>query len=883
MAAYAALVSLTNTMDQILNHPRLSISLHINQIQSLAMKVSFLLNFIERDYSHGVATKRAQLLESQIASAASAAEDVIESHVVDQIHGGSITLLDLDTVIEDMDYIKKKVIEFEEEITSGSKDDLPPAYSMPVTTSVRSFIADKNNTMVGFDEELNEILDKLTGQQSNRQIIPVVGMGGIGKTTLAKNAYEHSLILYHFDIRTWVTISQNYSVRGILLQLLSRLSIEIDSETDEQLLGEKLYKMLWGRRYLIVVDDIWSIEAWENVKRFFPDNSNGSRVVVTTRLSNVAIHFDNSLCLELNLLDEDKSWKLFCENVFGQAGCPPELEDIGMEIVNKCKGLPLSIVVIGGLLRKSRMTQEYWKSIAKDLISILNSGEEDDCLNILSLSYTYLPAYLKPCFLYMGNFPEDSAIRVSKLTKIWVAEGFIKPSTDQSLEEIARDHVNDLIDRNLILKHVLGSNGKIRLCKIHDLLRDLCLKIAKKDKFICMMEDTTRGIDGGRRIVLNEGIPTVHHSQVYPALKSTSLTTRTLLIRTDRGRMLPFNNRLLRVCNVSYEFNDKEIKLPKEIFDQVTLRYLRYNTKLNLSGKLPRSISLLWNMQTLIIKGSIQAPSEIWEMRQLRHLDIKSLYLSDPPPSYQNDDIVLQNLHTLKSVVDFEWSEEACKRAHNVKKVNMRFSRFKQRSCEYGLHNLCRLHKLESLKCSSYHRDDFLHNLTFPSSLKKLSLHGLWVCWEDLTKIGSLPHLEVLKLDYLYSADGVCEWNPIEGEFRRLKFLLIEDSDLVYCKAECSHYPVLETLALRRLHKLEEIPLDMGEISTLGVIDLYCCNESTAISAMKIAEEQENAGNEGLQVLVVFHEMAQVESFQKKIQQSKTSICNNFHLSPFIL
>ncbi|KAL7114853.1 hypothetical protein ACP275_04G147800 [Erythranthe tilingii] len=398
-----------------------------------------------------------------------------------------------------------------------------------------------------------------------------------------------------------------------------------------------------------------------------------------------------------------------------------------------------------------------------------------------------------------------------------------------------------------------------------------------------MMEDTTRGIDGGRRIVLNEGIPMVYHSQVYPTLKSTSLTTRTLLIRTDRGRMLPFNNRLLRVCNVSYGFDDKEIKLPKEIFDQVNLRYLRYNTKLNLSGKLPQCISLLWNMQTLIIKGSIQAPSEIWEMRQLRHLDIKSLYLSDPPPSYQNDDIVLENLHTLKSVVDFEWSEEAYKRAHNVKKVNIRFSRFKQRSCQYGLHNLCRLRKLESLKCSSYHRDDFLHNLTFPSSLKKLSLHGSWVCWEDLTKIGSLPHLEVLKLDYLYSADGVCEWNPIEGEFLRLKFLIIENSDLIYWNADCSHYPVLETLVLRRLHKLEEMPLDIGEIPTLGVIDLYCCNESTAISAMKIAEEQENAGNEALQVLVVFHEMAQVESFQKKIEQSKISISNNFHVSPFIL
>ncbi|KAL7153229.1 hypothetical protein ABFS83_04G152500 [Erythranthe nasuta] len=777
----------------------------MNQMGSIREKVGLLLDFVEND-THGVIREQLEFLESQIASAANAAEDLIESHVVDQIHAmkyakrnGSISAVDLQTVIEDMDSVTKKGMAFKDD--SGSRDDMHPTYSMPTTNSSTPLITTDKNTMVGFDEQLTRLLDKLTGQRSNRQIIPIVGMGGIGKTTLAKNAYEHSLIVQHFDIRTWVTISQN--------------------QIDEQLLGEKLYKRLWSRRYLIVIDDIWSIEAWEEVSRFFPDNNNGSRIVVTTRISNVATHFDSSL-FELSFLDEDQSWDLFCKKTFGEAGCPLELEDIGNEIVKKCKGLPLAICVIGGLLGRSHMTQKYWKNISKDLISILNSGEDENCSSILSLCYTYLPAHLKPCFLYMGIFPEDDEIRVSQLIKLWVAEGFIKLNQSQSLEEIARGYLNDLIDRNLILKQ-LGSTGRIKFCKIHDLLRDLSLKVAQKDEFICVMEDIQRGVERGRRIVCNE--------KNLQAKK----------------------------------------KLRRHIVDQVNMRYLAYNKRTRfLVVKLPSSIDVLWNLQTIIIrKNKIKAPSEIWEMRQLRHVDIYELHLPDPPQSgdQQQHEFVLQNLQTLKNVVNFVWSEEACKRVVNVRKLQIEYDSRSKSSNDYFLYNICHLHKLESLTCLPYSLHNLLQNLTFPSSLKKLYLVGSKVHCKDLTVIGSLPNLEVLNLDDVSAVEPV--WNPVEGEFLRLKYLFISYTDLVQWNADSSHFSVLEKLFLTQMYKLEEVPLDIGEIPTLGFLQLLECSESAAISAMRIAEEQENNGNEELQVRVVFDSKEKFESFQEKMQQSE--------------
>ncbi|XP_057776505.1 disease resistance protein RPP13-like [Salvia miltiorrhiza] len=254
------------------------------------------------------------------------------------------------------------------------REDQPPTHSTPQYTQTG-----EETAMVGFRDELIQLLHELTGQRSNLHTISIVGMGGMGKTTLAKNIYAHQLIIERFDIRAWATVSQQYNAKQILEQLLSGLGKSSDKSVDE--LGEQLHKTLFGRRYLIILDDIWSVEAWDEVRRFFPDNGNGSRILLPTRLSDVANDCGSS-CFSKNLLDENESWELFCKKAFQNEDCPSELEEVGKEIVRLCKGLALSIVVIGGSLLKSPRTVGYWKSVAKDIESSPNSKEKEESLDM---------------------------------------------------------------------------------------------------------------------------------------------------------------------------------------------------------------------------------------------------------------------------------------------------------------------------------------------------------------------------------------------------------------------------------------------------------------------------------------------------------------------
>ncbi|KAJ0870079.1 putative P-loop containing nucleoside triphosphate hydrolase [Helianthus annuus] len=360
------------------------------------------------------------------------------------------------------------------------------------TTSGNSLGSKKilDNIFVGIDRDAELIRDKLVDDGKKLDVVSIVGMGGIGKITVATKVFNDGYVKHHFRIRVWVTVSQTYDKRAVLIQILESIRDQLDLEkASDSRLRELVHKHLMGRRYLIVIDDIWHIETWDNLKLFFPHGDNGSRILITSRITEVAKHANlDGMILPLGCLNKEKGWELLCQKVFRGNKYPEWSLKPGMRIVESCHRLPLAVVVIAGVLAKEAWNEKFWMEIAYSA-SLYIVGDQNGCLEILGLSYNNLPLHLRECFLYLGGFPEDYMFKVRDLIWLWVAEGFIQQTENKSLEDIAEGYLMDLIDRNLVIvAHRSKSNEGVTACKVHDLVKELCLKKAKEERFILQTE-----------------------------------------------------------------------------------------------------------------------------------------------------------------------------------------------------------------------------------------------------------------------------------------------------------------------------------------------------------------------------------------------------------
>ncbi|KAK9051915.1 hypothetical protein SSX86_028543 [Deinandra increscens subsp. villosa] len=760
--------------------------------------------------------------------------------------------LDLEDIMKSILSIKEEFISIRDDskMDSSPKTDLKKTQYAAVAgiSGTRNLARSKtvwHEITVGLDHDAALIRDRLVDDQKELNVVSIVGMGGLGKTTLATKLFNDRFVVYHFDLRAWVTVSQTYEKHDLLIQIMSSLGLELDTlQASYSRLREMLHKSLMGKRYLIVIDDIWSTKAWDDLKLFFPNENNRSRLLLTSRLKEVAYHArPDGFIHQLRYLTDEESWELLRKKVFHGNDCPEPLIKHGMQIAENCHGLPLALVLIAGILEKEVERKDSWQRIARSVTSYIFS-DMNWHMETLALSINHLPPHVRDCFLYLGGFREDYMFNRRRLIWLWVAEGFIQETRNQSLEETAEEYLMELVDRNLVVVHNRNSNGAIKRFSVHDVLRELCLEIATKERFYLRIPETHN------RFNHFEAAP-YKKLRIF-ADKSVSITNA-LRIRSYLSfysypatsyRVIKFSHSWM-ILMVLDLWHTKLDNITSTIALLVHLRYLA----IWYDGDFPSSICNLWSLQTLIIRRDTSLehlvfPKTISNLVNLRHLKCDTDVWF--PRIWKR-----MNLLTISKVMLSDGAKNFVRCVPSIKKLTCLVN--PDMKYDFGS-----LKFLETLRIGNSDMDDNMYSIymprcqktsiCFPSILKKLTLEECHLPWSSMSGIQSLPHLEVLRL--LRGAFVGSQWDAGEEPFRQLKFLQLQGLDIKQWEASSTNFPCLRQLVVQNCDYLKEIPIEIGYIPTLEHIIINTCQNSLVDSVDKIQEEQYNEGNFDLKITV---------------------------------
>ena len=515
----------------------------------------------------------------------------------------------------------------------------------------------------GRDAEKEDIVQFLLSDEASRDdtdhgvsVVPIVGMGGVGKTTLAQMIYNDERVERHFDTMTWVCVSDRFDVVGITKAILESVTRSSTDSRNLQSLQNELKNQLNGKRYFLVLDDVWNEKPqnWDALKAPFRGGAQGSMIIVTTRSEDVAsIMRTTSSSHHLDVLSYEECCLLFAKHAFAgmNANIRQQLEPIGMEIVRKCRGLPLAAKTLGSLLH-SKQDKNAWNEVLNNDIWDL-PNEKSDILPALYLSYHYLPTNLKRCFAYCSIFPKDYKFEKRKLVLLWMAEGLLGGSKK---EETMEDYGNMCFD-NLLSKSFFqrASDDESREFLMHDLIHDLAQYVS--GKFCSSLDDEKKSpiseqtrhfsyIMAGEYELSKKFDPfyEAHNLRTFLPVFLRPTFPYIYLSEKISNHLFP-TLKCLRVLSLAKYLITK---LPDSIG---TLKHLRY---LDLSStsitRLPESVTDLLNLQTLMLsncRALTHLPAEMGKLINLRHLDVINTSLKEMPVGMKG----LKHLRTLTGFV----------------------------------------------------------------------------------------------------------------------------------------------------------------------------------------------------------------------------------------
>ncbi|KAG2674846.1 hypothetical protein I3760_13G156400 [Carya illinoinensis] len=348
--------------------------------------------------------------------------------------------------------------------------------------NTHSFVSEAE--VIGREDDKKRIINLLLSDSNVKEnvgILPITGIGGLGKTTLAQFIFNDLKVCEHFQLKLWVCVSENFDVRKLVEKILESATKEKPNSVEMDTLVYKLRKEIGGKKYLLVLDDVWNEEVgkWDELKKLLMSGASGSRILITTRSAKVAriiqIIFEP---YSLQGLEREKSWCLFKQVAFENGEEPMNSRkkvEVGKKIVEKCSGVPLAIKTIARLLSLED-SEAGWDSFEKNKMAKI---KESDILPTLKLSYDQLPSHLKQCFAYCSIFPKDYVMEKSKLINLWIAQGFIKPSNqNECLEDVGHEYFMDLLWRSFFQEAKIDNLGNVITSKMHDLMHDLAMSEA---------------------------------------------------------------------------------------------------------------------------------------------------------------------------------------------------------------------------------------------------------------------------------------------------------------------------------------------------------------------------------------------------------------------